>query len=81
MQNTPIHLNGPFTMQFEQGHWVIGGRDGVTITELTGRLIDGSGRKDRYPDGFIRTPGAREEEAIFVLTALNSLFSTAMNRR
>lgn len=72
MQNTPIHLNGPFTMKFEQGHWVIRGRDGVTITELTGKLIDGSGRKDKYPDGYIRTEAAREEEANFILNALNA---------
>lgn len=73
MQDTPIHLNGPFTMRLEQqAAWVIRGRDGVQICELTTRLIDGSGRKDKYPDGMIRTPQARQEEAQFVLNALNT---------
>jgi hypothetical protein len=71
MRNTPIHINGPFTLAHEQGHWVIRGRDGVPICELTGQLIDGSGRTEKYPDGFIRTPTAREEEARYVLAALN----------
>lgn len=75
MQNTPIHLNGPFTLLEEQGAWVIRGRDGVEITRLTGQLIDGSGRIDKYPGGFIRTPGAREEEAKFVLAAMNKMFN------
>lgn len=73
MQDTPIHLNGPFTLRLEQGHHVIRGRDGVPICELTGKLIDGSGRKDKYPDGMIRTEQARTEEAQFVLNALNKV--------
>lgn len=73
MRNTPIHLNGPFTLKFEQqAAWVIRGRDGVPICELTSQLIDGSGRKEKYPDGMIRTRAAREEEAKFVLDALNA---------
>ena len=74
MRDTPIHLNGPFTLQYEQRHWVIRGRDGIPITELTGCLIDGSGRKDRYPDGYIRSEQAREEEAKFVVEAMNLLW-------
>ncbi len=73
MRDTPIHLNGPFTMQLEQQcAWVVRGRDGVQICELTTQLIDGSGRKEKYPDGFIRSKQAREEEAKFVLNALNA---------
>jgi hypothetical protein len=71
MRDTPIHLNGPFTLKFEQGHHVIRGRDGVPIVELTGRLFDGSKRIDKYPDGMIRSEQAREEEAKFVLNAMN----------
>lgn len=74
MRNTPIHLNGPFKLYVEQGGFVIRGRDGVPICTLTGRLIDGSGRKDKYPDGMIRTQEAREEEALFVLAALNAAY-------
>lgn len=72
MRDTPIHLNGPFTLRHEQGGWTIYGRDGVRITELTGRLVDGSGRKDKYPDGVIRSKPAREEEANFVHAAMNA---------
>ena len=73
MRDTPIHLNGPFTLALEQqAAWVIRGRDGVSICELSTRLIDGSGRIDKYPDGFIRSAQAREEEAKFVLNALNA---------
>jgi hypothetical protein len=72
MQDTPIHLNGPFTMRLEQGHHVIRGRDGVPICELAGKLIDGGRRIDKYPDGMIRTEQARAEEAAFVLAALNA---------
>lgn len=75
MRDTPIHLNGPFTLQYEQDcRHVIRGRDGVSICELTSQLIDGSGRKDKYPDGFIRSRQAREEEAKWVLDALNAAF-------
>ncbi len=75
MRDTPIHLNGPFTLALEQGHHVIRGRDGVPICELTTQLIDGAGRKEKYPDGFIRSAQAREEEAKFVLNALNAALS------
>jgi hypothetical protein len=75
MRDTPIHLNGPFTLALEQGHHVIRGRDGVPICELTSRLIDGSRRIDKYPDGMIRSEQAREEEAKFVLNALNAALS------
>lgn len=72
MRDTPIHLNGPFTLAFEQQcAWVIRGRDGVQVAELSSQLIDGSGRKDKYPDGLIRSRQAREEEANFVLNSLN----------
>ena len=74
MMDTPIHINGPFTLRYEQGHHVIRGRDGIPITELTGQLIDGSGRHDKYPDGVIRSEQAREEEAKFVLDALNHFY-------
>lgn len=77
MRNTPIHLNGPFTLKYEQGHHVIRGRDGVPICELTGQLIDGSGRKEKYPDSFIRTRDAREEEAAYVLAAMNAMWKAA----
>jgi hypothetical protein len=76
MLDTPIHINGPFTLAtlHASGAHVICGRDGVPICELTGQLIDGSGRKEKYPDGFIRTRQARKEEAEFVLRALNFYF-------
>lgn len=54
MMDTPIHINGPFTLSEEDFAHVIRGRDGIPITELTGQLIDGSGRHDKYPDGIIR---------------------------
>lgn len=74
MRNTPIHLNGPFTLKQEQGHWVIRGRDGVPMCELTTKLIDGSRRLEKYPDGMIRTEDAREEEAKFILAAMNAAY-------
>ena len=75
MFNTPIHLNGPFTLKLEQGHHVIRGRDGVPLCELTSRLIDGSSRKAKYPDGIIRSEAARKEEAVFILAAMNQMWS------
>jgi hypothetical protein len=76
MRDTPIHLNGPFTLKLEQqAAWVIRGRDGVSICELTTKLIDGSRRIEKYPDGMIRSKQAREEEAKFVLNALNAALS------
>jgi hypothetical protein len=75
MRDTPIHLNGPFTLAFEQRCvWVIRGRDGVAICELTRQLIDGSRQIDKYPDGKIRSEQAREEEAKFVLAAMNAAY-------
>lgn len=76
MRDTPIHINGPFTLALEQqARWVIRGRDGVPICELSTKLIDGSNRIDKYPDGFIRSAQAREEEAKFVVNALNAALS------
>ena len=74
MRNTPIHTNGPFKLDLTQGQWVISGRDGVTIVTLTAKLIDGSNRTEKYPDGFIRTEEARAEEALFVLEAMNARY-------
>lgn len=74
MMDTPIHINGPFTLSEEAGAHVIRGRDGIPICDLTGQLIDGSGRHDEYPDGIIRSRQARREEAKFVVDAMNHFY-------
>lgn len=80
MRDTPIHLNGPFTCEFEQQcSWVIRGRDGVPIAEVGGILVDGSGRKEKYPEGIIRSKRARQEEAQFVLEAMNNEWRRRFN--
>lgn len=70
-----ILKNGPFSLVKQQGNWVIYGTDGVPIVSLTGQLIDGSGRNEKYPDGIIRTREQREEEAKFVHAAMQSLWA------
>lgn len=74
MQATPIHLNGPFTLLHQQGYHVIVGKDKVPICELTGQLIDGSGR-DIYPNKIIRTREDRQAEAQWVVNAMNAAFA------
>jgi hypothetical protein len=72
MVDTPIAQQGPYKLVHEQGHWVIVGQDSVPLCELTGQLLDGSGRMSKYPDGVIRTAEARQAEAEFVLAAVNA---------
>lgn len=74
MKDTPIFLNGPFTLHHHSDQHVIRGRDGAPLVDLTSQLIDGSGNKKKYPDGIIRSRVARTEEAQFVLQAMNELY-------
>ncbi len=74
MQDTPIHLNGPFVLYESDTDFSIRGRDGVRILRMSKKLIDESGRRDRYPDGIIRSEQARRQEAEFVLAAMNARF-------
>lgn len=63
---------GPFSLTYSQGGWVIADVEGVRMAELTGILIDGSGRKEPYPDGIIRSREQREAEAEFTHRAVNN---------
>lgn len=45
--------------------------EGHIIVSITGQLVDGSGRRDKYPDGVIRSRAQRKAEAEFVLAAMN----------
>ena len=75
MQDTPIHLNGPFVLYETDMDYTIRGRDGVPILRMSKKLNDGSGRRDRYPDGIIRSEQARRQEVEFVLAAMNDRFA------
>lgn len=72
MRDTPLAQNGPFSLKYQQGQWVIAGKDGHRLAELSGQLIDCSGREEFKPDGVIRSAYARGVEAQFVWEAMNN---------
>ena len=72
MRDTPIHINGPFRLEGSRDRgWYIRGRDGVIVATMEAELLDG-GISAKYPDGVFRSRQAREEEARFVLEAMNN---------
>lgn len=81
MQDTPIHLNGPFTLDVGQYAHRIIGRDGVAVLTLDAMIVDRGLDKSKYPTGLVRTPSARLEEAKFILEAMNARFETPLRER
>lgn len=65
-----------FQLVFSQGHWIIqrGSQvpDDRFSLEMTSILIDGSGRREQYPDGVICSREKRAEQAAEAYHALEA---------
>jgi len=59
------------SLGFWQGGWSLLDEEGMEVVRVSGQLIDGSGRRERFPDGVIKTEDAMQAIALKVAARYN----------